>query len=356
MKKIFLGITVFFLLFLAGCGANELENSAFPLVIGIAPEENEKFGVYMAYPDLQDSKARENAMSTDAFWQGNVSDLFDAMDTMSENSSKNVDLNQLKILILDKSLMESPENCEQVIAFFQENREAAWNSYVLLTDGDMEKIFSEDLEIQTCLGLYLEDLIEEWTDMRAQSKTVVGDLMSQYYNRNETILIPVVRIEGKKPAIEKFEAVKDLTVVSELPTERAYEVMLLQNQLKQYSFPMDDGTRIKMQTVRVERSIDIEENGSLVINITIKGIAEIENRLLLSEEEQTEICRQAEQQLEQRLLRLAEEQKEKYRYDVTNSFLLLAGYNRDLWQEYGADRESYEADLQYRIEVKLTNR
>ena len=49
-----IGITfciVFFLSFLSGCGVNELENQAFPLVMGVEARENESFQLYLAYPD-----------------------------------------------------------------------------------------------------------------------------------------------------------------------------------------------------------------------------------------------------------------------------------------------------------------
>ena len=41
-----------FLSFLSGCGVNELENQAFPLVMGVEARENESFQLYLAYPDL----------------------------------------------------------------------------------------------------------------------------------------------------------------------------------------------------------------------------------------------------------------------------------------------------------------
>lgn len=354
MKKIFFGFVIFLCLFITGCGVNELENNAFPLAIGVEAGQNGTFQVYMAYPDLQDSSAMENALSSDVNWQDNVPNLFVGADRMSENSSKNVDFNHLKVLVLDKSVLESEESREQVIAFFQEKRDAAWNTYVLLCDGSLDSIFSEDLTIQSSLGIYLEDLIEEWTNVRSDAHTTVGDLMSQYYNRNETALIPLVGVEGQKPVIQSFEAVKNLNCMGEVAKNDAYEVMLLRDQLKSFSFSMEDGTRTTLHLIHTDRSITGSESGAPLINITVRGTAKIENRLALSEDEQVEICEQAEQELASRLLKLAEELKNRQKFEPADSFLLLAGYNRDIWKQYQSDQEAYEEALQYHIEVRLT--
>ncbi len=354
MKKIFFGFVIFVCLFLTGCGVNELENNAFPLAIGVEAAEDGTFQVFMAYPDLQDSNALENALSSDVNWQDNVPNLFVGADKMSENSSKNVDFNHLKVLVLDKSVLESKESREQVIAFFQEKRDAAWNTYVLLTDRDLDNIFSEDLAIQSSLGIYLEDLIEEWTNVRSDAHTTVGDLMSQYYNRNETALIPIVSVEEQKPVIRSFEAVKNLDCMAEFTQGEAYEIMLLQDQLKSFSFSLEDGTRTTLHLIHTDRNINRTESGNPLINITVRGTAKIENRLALSEDEQVEICEQAERELESGLLELAEGLRSRQKFEPTNSFLLLAGHNRNLWLQYGEDQEAYEDVLKYHIEVRLT--
>lgn len=354
MKKIFFGFAIFLCLFLTGCGVNELENNAFPLAIGVGAGQNGTFQVYMAYPDLQDSNALENALSSDVNWQDNVPNLFVGADKMSENSSKNVDFNHLKVLVLDKAVLESEESREQVIAFFQEKKDAAWNTYVLLCDGSLDSIFSEDLSIQSSLGIYLEDLIEEWTNVRSDAHTTVGDLMSQYYNRNETALIPIVSVEEQKPVIRSFEAVKNLSCMADITQNDAYEVMLLQDQLKSFSFSLEDGTRTTLHLIHTDRSITRAEGENPLLNITVRGTAKIENRLALSEDEQVEICEQAERELESRLIKLAEELKNRQKFEPANSFLLLAGYNRDLWRQYQSDQEAYEEALQYHIEVRLT--
>ena len=62
-RYLFYGIGIMmiicWLVFLTGCGANELENHAFPLALGVEKTSEDDLEIYMAYPDLQDDKAAE---------------------------------------------------------------------------------------------------------------------------------------------------------------------------------------------------------------------------------------------------------------------------------------------------------
>lgn len=92
-RYLFYGIGIMtiicWLVFLTGCGANELENHAFPLALGVEKTSEDDLEIYMAYPDLQDDKAAENALSSDVFWNGKGQDLFTGKEQMSANSNKN---------------------------------------------------------------------------------------------------------------------------------------------------------------------------------------------------------------------------------------------------------------------------
>ena len=152
-------------LWCSGCGRHELEHNAFPLALGIGTDESRSFHMYAAYPDLQGKDAKENVLAKDLYWDGAMDDLLEGTVQMSEGSSRNVNLNHLKVLILERDILESGEKKEELVTFFQEKRDAAWNSYVLLCDGGLDGIFSGELELNSCLGIYLEDLIEGWTHL-----------------------------------------------------------------------------------------------------------------------------------------------------------------------------------------------
>lgn len=223
MKKIICVWIIGLMCLLSGCDKNELESNAFPLAMGIEVAEEQEFHMYMAYPNLQDKDALENALSKDLYWDGTMDDLLSGTEIMSQSSNRNVDLNHLKVLILDKKVLDGDEEKEQLITFFREKRDAAWNTYVLLTDGDMSKIFSDEMQLNSCLGIYLEDLLEGWQNLKSGTLITVGDLMSQYFNQNERMLIPVVSVEDAQPVVKTFEVVERLNCISEMTMEEVFE-------------------------------------------------------------------------------------------------------------------------------------
>lgn len=348
MKKAFLGISLFCLCLLCGCGTKELENNAFPLAIGIGMEKQNDFSVYMAYPDLLSQEAKDNALSTDAIWSGTAADLFAAADEMSENSNKNVDFNHLKVLILDRAVLEQEVLRERLVSFFLEQKDAAWNTYVMLADGDMDELFSGELEIGSSLGISLEDTIEEWTNIKSRGRTTVGNLMSQYYNGNETALVPVVSVREQQPHITGFAVLDHMRCVSVLNQEEAYETLLLKNKLKAFSYPVDD-VRVTLQLISVKREIRQEERP--IEQIQIHAVAQFQNRVSFPDREL--LKESAERKLKSRLSELLRRQQEKG-IELTDSFLLLPGYNRALWEQYRGNREEYEKQLDYKIEVHLS--
>jgi len=50
---------------------------------------------------------------------------------------------------------------EVLLSFFEKKTDAAWNTYVLLTEEPMQEIFTEKLQLPECMGIYLEDLLED---------------------------------------------------------------------------------------------------------------------------------------------------------------------------------------------------
>ncbi len=222
MKKYLLLILMIPLLLMAGCDSGEPETFSFPLAFGIAPEDGGSCRLYLAWPDLDSPDASEDALSKDAFWDGQADRLAAGVAQVSVSSNRNVNMNHLKVLVLDRGLMDGGAYGEDLVALFRENREISWNAYVLLIDGEMDRLFSEEVQTGTCLGIYLENLLEGWNNIKSGSLVTVGDLVSQYYNGTECLLIPIVSISENEPSVESFAVVDDLTDRGEASLEEVF--------------------------------------------------------------------------------------------------------------------------------------
>ena len=291
MCVLFWTILVLFFACLGGCGVNELENQAFPLALGVEAQDSGARMLYLAYPNLQDEKASENALSSDVFWEGEVSDLFVGMRQMSENSNKNPDLNHLKVLILNPQMFASEDAAETVLSFFEKETDAAWNTYVLLTEEPMEQLFSEDMKLPECMGIYLEDLLEEWEHVKDSAFVTVGTLMQQFYGAEETMYIPKLELQDGKLNIGGFAALHQMKIAGNLSLQEGYDALLLQNKMREYQFQMKDGTGVTVEQLRIE-----QKDGF----ITVHGSFGITNRMEGSRKTQ-KLEVQAKQELETQL-------------------------------------------------------
>ena len=99
---------------------------------------------------------------------------------------------------------------ETLLSFFEKKTDAAWNTYVLLTEEPMQEIFTEKLQLPECMGIYLEDLLEEWEHVKHNSFVTVGTLMQQFYERKGTVCIPKVVRQEEKLAIGGFAILEQL--------------------------------------------------------------------------------------------------------------------------------------------------
>lgn len=222
MRKYLLLMLILPVFWLTGCDSGEPENFSFPLAYGIEAEDDGAYHMYFAWPDLDDPDASADALSKDAFGDETADNLADGIRQMSMSSNRNVNMNHLKVLILDRGMMDGESCGEDLIAFFRENREISWNAYVLLTDGEMDHLFSEEVQTGTCMGLYLENILEGWSNIKSGSLVTVGDLVSQYYNETECLLIPVVSISENVPVVESFAVVDHLTDAGEAALEEVF--------------------------------------------------------------------------------------------------------------------------------------
>ena len=269
---LFWTIFVFCLACLGGCGVNELENQAFPLALGVEAQDDGAMKLYLAYPDLQDEKASENALSSDVFWEGEVRDLFTGMRQMSENSNKNPDLNHLKVLILNPSVFASEDASEAVLSFFEKETDAAWNTYVLLAEEPMEQLFSGDMQLPECMGIYLEDLLEEWKHVKDNAFVTVGTLMQQFYGAEEMMCIPKLELQNGKLNIGGFAVLHRMKIAGNLSLQEGYDALLLQNKMREYQFQMKDGTGVTVEQLRIEQK-EVEQ-GDRLQNDEVKDAAQ----------------------------------------------------------------------------------
>ncbi len=363
---------------LNGCGKKEPEESMYPLAIGVqavdkvsdaeaksvmadggarsvSTDGNELLDVFYAWPVPGGSdSSKSDVAAGDVFEKASAPTMFDAQTMVSENTDKTLDFNHLKVLALNVNILEDEEQMEQLLYYFKENENMAWNTCVIAMEEDVGELFTEEMASDSkSLGLYLEQMLRGRQDLKADATVTVKDLMSLYLNRAETILIPQLSTASGKPQIDGYRIYARRTdhgVVS--PEEASYGYLLL-NLAKSIQFSLPDGNYVTVQDLRLEREFTDADREKLTQRVKVFGTVKMSASTSVSVAKQDEILSEATNTLREELTRLVRSVREDHQADITGSFLVLPGYEREIWKLYQDNPDAYEKKLTTEIDVSL---
>lgn len=373
-RKVVIGmiliLTSALLLLLHGCGKKDPESNIYPLAVGIEYEkEHQELKVAYAYPAAAGSQSNANQDNNSPGKEGagksqdssqgpgykiiKAESLFQAQEQLEVTSDQMVDLNHMKVFVVNRTFLQDEKQQEELFSYFLENESMAWNTCIVFTEEPLEDLFGKDYSQGKTMGLYLEDLLKNRDDLKDKSVFTVKDFMSQCKNKNETMLVPLVALKEETVVIDHYCILtrgKDRGTLTD--KESAYVRMLL-NQQKTLPFLLENDAYVTLQDMHLEREITLDQNQVPRQKIFLKANIKVSADWIYTSERKEEILSQAREKLEWELTELiAAVQKEKHA-DLTNSFLALSGYNRQLWKLYQDNPEAYEKKLETTVEVKL---
>ncbi len=345
---------------LNGCSFKEPEQRMYPLALGI--EKTEKgYQVRYACPDLGADGGGQGTKSPsgDLFASVEVSSLFEAEEYISQNTDKTLDFNHLKILLIDTRILRSNEEMEQMLTYFMDNKNLAWNTCVAAMDDSMEALFGDAVTPGKSLGTYLEDLLEGRPGIKKQAVVTVKHLISAYKNRNELFMIPQFEVKDQEPVIARYRIFDHMHDHGSIPAKDAWMGFLVQQAAGNVSMTLSDGTYVTIGDLKIERRMEEAEDGKHagrtlpVQDLTVKGTLKISGSTILTAREKEQLRRQAQKELQLKLETFVNELSEKQYTDITDSYMKLAGLNRELWKSYRENPDAFEKKLYTRIQVEL---
>lgn len=343
------------LLLLHGCGKKDPETHLYPLATGIAYDrDRQEMQVVYSYPVEQSGGGKEKEDQEGIRQQGvksfYVESLFQAEEQLEEVCDQTVDMNHMKVFVIDRSFLQKEARKEQLLAYFLEHERMAWNACVVFTAEPMEKLFSTGEEP---FGLYLKDLLESRRDRKEKAVFTVKDFMGLCKNKTETMLVPVVSLRGEQLVIETYEIVSRGDERGTLTAAESDLAQLLLGKQKTLSLALEPDAYVTLQGIRIRRQLQADEQGNIRQQVLLTGNLKLSAGWLLSGSRKADILAQTEEQLEWQLQELILETGKVRHADLTNSFLSLPWKNRKLWRLYRDNPQAYEKRLQTTIQVRL---
>ena len=314
-------------LFLQGCNVAELEDKAFPVLLNIRDQD-----------DFQNVWLNHE-------YAGN----------------KEVDYNHLKVVLIERSFLEKEAEVEDMLSMLEQEKEVPWNAYVMTTES-CDRLAQTEGKLDTLLGNYLEELLENTSGIDQKAYPTLGMLYEERANHLETLYIPFVDIEVEqsgavqddtgKPQITAYEVWKRGRAAGLVDTDTAREAFFTQNFADDYTLQLAPELYVKVDAAscRVKETEKIGVGGltEQIVAVTVTGEGEIlSGTVSASEKEQLLNTR-----MEDYLNAIAAHALEK-EIDITNSYRNLGADNRTWYFKYQNTPAAYEKDIKIQYLVKI---
>lgn len=356
-KYVTIVIAVLCFSFLSGCESTELEQRSFPLAMGIDVQDGKKEQLVVSYdfPDLKQVSEKSKTVDTPMELSLEGENLYHVEKSYENNTNRVLDYNHLKTVILGENNFQNMPMLRQIMGSWEEKQVVARNTSLFLAEEKAAGILSLTEETEGSVGKYLEEMLESQKDFKSEKIATIGDLMNQWHNQNELLLIPVLTEQGERPAITKYGMVSNFQYVGDISVEEAMQVFLSQNMLERFECECEDGTTIEITDLQVKKQITKEE-GVPVVTVAISGKGKIlQQGKEIREQYQQE--QQIEEQLVFELTKTAGKLQEKFGIDITNSYVALGGHSRELYEEYRNMPQTYGKTVQqvFQADIKILN-
>ncbi len=329
-KKVRVVVLVCFLfgcLFLQGCNVAELEDKAFPVLLNIRDQD-----------DFQNVWLNHE-------YAGN----------------KEVDYNHLKVVLIERSFLEKEAEVEDMLSMLEQEKEVPWNAYVMTTES-CDRLAQTEGKLDTLLGNYLEELLENTSGIDQKAYPTLGMLYEERANHLETLYIPFVDIEveqsgavqddTEKPQITAYEVWKRGRAVGLVDTDTARAAFFTQNFADDYTLQLAPELYVKVDAAscRVKETEKIGAGGltEQIVTVTVTGEGEILSGTVSASEKEQLLNTRMEDYLNATATHALEKE-----IDITNSYRNLGADNRTWYFKYQNTPAAYEKDIkiQYLVEI-----
>ena len=379
-KKVRVLVLVCFLfgcLFLQGCNVAELEDKAFPVLLNIRDQD-----------DFQNVWLNHE-------YAGN----------------KEVDYNHLKVVLIERSFLEKEAEVEDMLSMLEQEKEVPWNAYVMTTES-CDRLAQTEGKLDTLLGNYLEELLENTSGIDQKAYPTLGMLYEERANHLETLYIPFVDIEGEqsgaveddtkkekqsvtvwddtgkeeeeqqpgmtgKPQITAYEVWKRGRAAGLVDTDTARAAFFTQNFADDYTLQLAPELYVKVDVAscRVKETEKIGVGGltEQIVAVTVTGEGEILSGTVSASENpanseagntETNITNTSYEKMTREKEQLLNTRMEDYlnaiaahalekEIDITNSYRNLGADNRTWYFKYQNTPAAYEKDIKIQYLVKI---
>lgn len=327
----------------AGCSIRELEDRGFPLALGI--DKNEE-GIVLSFdfPDLSESSEGKNPSGKSVSFSVEAGAYYEAQKAYENNSNKVLDYNHLKAMVLSQDFLEDEEELRDYLAWLEQEEVMARNTCLFVAKESAAEILTLTEDTNGSVGKYLEQMVETQEDFKENKVATIGDLMNQWHNQNEILLIPVLTNDGNVPSVTEYAVVDAFSYKGCISVEEAMKSFLCQGLLKHFLYQLSSGEVLEIRNIAVSMKIG-QKDGRALVSAELSGDARMRKEGENQNQTRGQLLKKLNRQLAESMNQTAEKLQEEPGIDMTNSFIRLGGYSRSLYLQWKQDYEGYGKNM-----------
>ncbi len=369
----------------SGCASTELEQRSFPLAVGIdlqaedseigtedseisAKEETGEdvfrreagnppdLAVSYDFPDLAQISEKGKTVDTAMGLSLEGADMYHVEKAYENNTNRVLDYNHMKAVVLGENVFSDTVQLRGILSAWEQREASARNTSLLVGSGSAAEILSLTEETEGSMGTYLEEMLESQKDFKQNKIATVGNLMNQWHNQDELLLIPVLTEKGNRPVITGYAAISNFNYQGILSVEDAMKSFLCQNLLAKFTCEPAKNLAVEISNIRAKKTIAME--GELpVVTVKITGKGRLKTGQISSVSEQYQLEKKIEKRLTADLAETAERLQREHGIDVTNSYISLGSHNHSLYRIYRDFPDAYNQEVQqaFQVEINMLN-
>lgn len=282
-----------------------------------------------------------------------VNDTADfAGDWLNEEISGNrvVDYSHLKVIIVSREFLENADAMEEFLNLLEKKSDIPRNTYIVAAENAQDILNLGDA-LGESVGDYLEELLENVSEVNKKAYPTLGMFYQERENRTETLFLPFLKEEDKKPVIGHYYAWKRGHAAGEVDSETALLSFFTSNEMEDYTISPAEGQFVRLTKARNQISFGGQEKRSIMVDIYCSG------EVLYSKQQKEAGFSALEKEVEAYMNDVASKALSEQGIDTADSYKKLGGYQRDWYTEYKErDREfESEMDIVYKVHITWVN-
>ncbi|MFP3153259.1 hypothetical protein LQZ18_02285 [Lachnospiraceae bacterium ZAX-1] len=351
---------------LSSCNVTQLEDRSFPMAIGIdKSKESDGIRVSFDFPDLQEASNEEKESDRQKGFVIDAEEFYKAQKAYENNTNKIIDYNHLKAIVLGREFFSDVDMVRKLFSWLEFQEVLARNTCLFIGNSSAEDMLKLTDETEGSVGKYLEKMVESRPDFKKDKVMTIGKLMNQWHNQNETIFIPVLTDNGGIPSITSYAVVEHFSFIGVISVEDAMKAFLIQNRMEHFDYELADKNVVEIQNITSNLTIHKEQEKA-VVSVSLKGEALPKNftnaqtaatvfaQTATAVKETKQLKYQIEEQLTYSMTEAAGRLMADMGIDIANSYILLGGYNRKLYEMYENSPKEYDKNVTIQFDISIT--